>query len=86
MLQIYKSRGFRIVGMAADNEFKSPEINERFLELGILINIASEGEHEPFSESLIRSLKERTRMAFSTVFKKLTRRMVIELVYFQVCW
>ena len=85
MVKINKSRGFYIVGMAADNGFKVLETNKRYLALGIPINIASEDEHESFSERLIRSLKERTRMILSTVLlKKLMRRMIIKLVYSQV--
>ena len=67
MTKIYRSRGFKIVGIAADNGFAALKNNETFTNLGIPINIISEDEHEPFSERLIWPIKERCRMIFSTV-------------------
>ena len=81
MLNIYKARGFKIVGIVADNSFKALETNEEFMALKIPLSITSEDKHEPFSERLIRSIKERSRMTLSTVpFQKIPRRMTIELV------
>ena len=67
MTKIYRSSGFKIVGIVADNGFATRKNNETFTNLGIPINITSEDEHEPFSERLIRLIKERCIMIFSTV-------------------
>ena len=87
MVNIYKTRDFEIVGIVADNGFKALETNEEFTALKIPLNITSEDKHELFSERLIRSIKERIRMTFSNApFKKIPRRMTIELVKCQEFW
>ena len=59
VLRAYGSRGFRVNFIAADNVFAPLQQNEEFLALGVIVNIKSKGEHEPFSEIFIRTIKER---------------------------
>ena len=66
----YKSRGFSIKGMVADNGFEPLKANIRFLNLPVPLSTTSEDEHEPFPERLIKSLKERCKMTFSTISYK----------------
>ena len=53
--------------------------NKRFLALNIPVTISSEDEHDPFSEKLIKSLKERTRMVFPTVRVSILSSILVQL-------
>ena len=56
-------------------------------ELGIVLNTASNGEHVPEIERQIRTVKERTRAIYCTLpFKKMPRRLIIEIVYAANYW
>ena len=84
---IYQVRGFNIIAIATDNAFEPMKQNLDFIDLKIPLNITSEDEHEPYIERFNRTLKERYRMCFATLpFRQITRRMVVELVYLQICW
>ena len=56
-------------------------------ELGIVLNTASNDEHVPEIERQIRTVKERTRAIYCTLpFKKMPRRLIIEMVYAANYW
>ena len=84
---IYKSRGFRVIVIATDGAFEPMKNNEEFNELNVTLNICARNEHEPYSERLNRTMKERCMMCFSTLpFDVIPRRMVVELVNCQIFW
>ena len=59
----------------------------RFLGTGITLNIMSEDKHDPYFEHFNRTLNERCCICFATLrFKRIPRRMVVELVYGYVFW
>ena len=61
--------------------------HEGFFALEIVLNLMAEDEHEPYSERFNRTIKDKSRMGIAgTPFKKLPKRMVIELVYTMVFW
>ena len=87
LLQIYHGRGFVITAIAADNGFAPLLNDEEFIALGVFLNLTSQDEHQPHVERFIRTIKEKCRMCLSlTPFTKLTKRLVIELVYCQTYW
>ena len=51
------SRGFIILSIVIDEGFSSLEENHKFLELGIILRITSEGKHEPYTGRFNRSIK-----------------------------
>ena len=62
---IYRSRGFRVIAIAADGAFEPMRQNQDVIDLKIDLNICAENEHEPYSERFSRTIKERCRMCFS---------------------
>lgn len=83
----YSSRGFTIVAIAADNGFNALLQNEAFIQLEIPLNLTAEDEHEPYVERFNRTIKEMVRMSLAgTSFKKLPRRMTVEMVYGMIFW
>ena len=83
----YKSRGFNVLSIAADNGFAVLEQNEEFIKLGVVLNLTAEDEHEPHIERFNRTLKERCRMIYAGIpFLRMPRRIVVDLVYQQVYW
>ena len=73
---IYGIRGFHIQIANADGQFT--HLRDDFLNMGIVLNPCSAGEHVPVVERRIRTLKERVRCIFSTLpYKKLPVMMVI---------
>ena len=79
-IQSYRIRGFTVVTILLDGQFEG--LQQRFLEDNIQLNIVARGEHVPEIERLIRVIKERARCYVSLIpFKKLPKRMVIELIY-----
>ena len=53
ILRVYGSRCFKVNFMATDNGFTPLQRNEAFLSLGVLFNVTSKDEHEPYSERFI---------------------------------
>lgn len=45
---VYNRRGFKIVTATTDNGFLEPEDNIDFMQMGIVINLTAEDEHEPY--------------------------------------
>ena len=80
------TRGFRIIAIAANNDFKALETNPDFIELNISANLSTDNEHEPYIERFNRTIKEKCRMGIvGTLFTKLPRRMIVELAYAIIC-
>ena len=87
ILRIYAARGFMVGAIVADNSFAPLLNDEKFLLLGMPLNLTSEDGHQPHVERFVRTIKERARMCFSLLlFIKLPRRLVVELVYCQLYW
>ena len=87
ILKVYGNMGFTVSFIASDNGFAPLQQNEAFLSLRVLLNATSEGEHEPYSERFIRTVKEKCRVCYILVpFTRLPRRLAIELVYCQIFW
>ena len=83
--QIYLQRGFQIRNAFMDGQFEP--LRGNLAELGILLNTASNDEHVPEIERQIRTVKERTRAIYCTLpFKKMPRRLIIEMVYAANYW
>ena len=83
--RIYVKRGFRIAIMLMDGQFDV--IRGDLADLGITLNTVARGEHVPEIERQIRTIKERVRCVYAMLpFKKIPRRMLVELVYFSVFW
>ena len=83
---VYKSRGFRITMMHADEEF--PSTRNGLLEMdNIGLNIAATNEHVPKIEHTIRTIKERNQGTVSILpFKHYPKLLKIELVKNAVIW
>ena len=81
LLQSYNVRGFRVVAIHVDIQFKA--ISDRN-KLGPSVNVVSRGEHVPEIERMIRVLKERARCYFSMLAKAgitaIPRIMVMHLM------
>ena len=87
VLRLYAMRGFRVTLITADNGFAQLSNDERYLALGVTMNLTSEDEHKPFSERFIRTVKEQCRMGMALLpFIKLPKRLVVEMVYCQIFW
>ena len=83
--QVYLQRGFRIQNAFMDGQFEP--LRGHLAELGIVLNTASNDEHVPEIERQIRTVKERTRAIYCTLpFKKMPRRLIIEMVYAANYW
>ena len=83
--QVYLQRGFRIRNAFMDGQFEP--LRGNLAELGIVLNTASNDEHVPEIERQIRTVKERTRAIYCTLpFKKMPRRLIIEMVYAANYW
>ena len=83
--QVYVQRGFRIRNAFMDGQFEP--LRGNLAELGIVLNTASNDEHVPEIERQIRTVKERTRAIYCTLpFKKMPRRLIIEMVYAANYW
>ena len=82
---LYNSRGFTITDIAMDGEFEP--LSGELADLEMQFNPCARDEHVPAIERQIRTIKERTRCIFNTLpFKKLPRRMIIEMVYNVIFW
>ena len=55
---VYRIRGFRVIGIAADYAFEPMEKVEAFQELKVPINVAAEDEHEPYSKRFNQTPKK----------------------------
>ena len=87
VVRMYNARGFKVSAIAGDNAFTAMRNYEGFTRLNVLYNPTSADEHEPYSERLNRTLKERCRMCMSTLpFDRMPRRMLVEMVYLCVFW
>ena len=83
--QIYLQRGFQIRNAFMDGQFEP--LRGNLAELGILLNTAYNDKHVPEIERQIRTVKERTRAIYCTLpFKKMPRRLIIEMVYAANYW
>ena len=83
--QVYLQRGFQIRNAFMDGQFEP--LRGNLAELGIVLNTASNDEHVPEIERQIRTVKERTRAIYCTLpFKKMPRRLIIEMVYAANYW
>ena len=83
--QIYLQRGFQIRNAFMDGQFEP--LRGNLAELGILLNTASNDEHVPEIKRQIHTVKERTRAIYCTLpFKKMPRRLIIEMVYATNYW
>ena len=83
--QIYLHRGFRIRSAFMDGQFEP--LRGNLAELGILLNTVSIDEHVPEIERQIHTVKERTHAIYCALpFKKMPRRLIIEMVYAANYW
>ena len=68
-----------------DGQFEP--LRGKLAELGIILNTTSNDEHVPEIERQIHTVKERTRAIYCTLpFKKMPRRLIIEMVYAASYW
>jgi Reverse transcriptase (RNA-dependent DNA polymerase) len=83
---VYKSRGFSIKMVHADEEFTS--MRDKLLELdGIGLNIAATNEHVPEVERVIRTIKERNRATTDALpFVNYPKVMKMEMLKNAVIW
>ena len=82
---LYKSRGFVIKVINADNPFEC--LREMLLALGITLNVCAANEHIPLIERCIRTFKERVRaIRHSLPYKNMPGLMIVHLVYFVCHW
>ena len=87
ILAIYHARGFAVKMIAVDNGFAPLADDEDFILLGVPLNVTSEDEHEPHIERFISTLKESARTLFASLpFKRLPKRVTVELVYCAIYW
>ena len=83
----YKSRGFTIIAMTADNGFSALANNPDFINMEIVLNLTADDEHGPHIKRFNRTIKDKCRMSIAgTPFTKLPKRMTAELVYTMVFW
>ena len=83
----YELRGFTITNLFMDNEFECLRSDLKKEERKIELNCVAADEHEPNIERSIRHMKERCRCTFASLnFKRLPRRLVVELVCTAVFW
>jgi hypothetical protein len=79
IIKTYSARGFRIVCIHADIQFKALKDRNRFP--GIKVNICGRGEHIPEIERFIRVIKERARCYFAMLpFRTIPNIMVLHLI------
>ena len=82
---MYMSCGFIVQHMFMDGQFQHME--NQITGLGITLNICSRKEHVSEIERNIRTVKERVRGVYNTLpFKKMPRRLIIELVKCCIFW
>jgi hypothetical protein len=85
IVQLYKSRGFKVDTFLGDREFES--LRDDIHQMGGQLNVTSSDEHVGDVERYIRTIKERARASFhATPFKKLTVMMVQHLIGGCVFW
>ena len=83
LVDIYTTRGFKILVIVADYEFEAMQQDEDFIRTEITLNTTSDDEHKQCIERFNRFLKE--GIFFLTLsFLKIPRRMTVELVYLQI--
>ena len=63
--QLYNKRGFKIVRILLDRQFK--HLRGELATMGINVNIISTEEHVPKIERYIRTVKERTRVIHNSL-------------------
>ena len=82
---MYMSCGFIVQHMFMDGQFQHME--NQITGLGITLNICSRKEHVSEIERNIRTVKERVRGVYNNLpFKKMPRRLIIELVKCCIFW
>ena len=82
---LHRRRGFNVSSILLYSKFDFLEL--RLLDVGITLNTCSNDEHVGEIKCLIRTVKEWVRGTYNTLpFKKVLRRMIIELVSFCVFW
>ena len=82
---VYRLGGFRITHIDSDKEFEP--MRDKFAEMKIHLNAASDDEHVGDIERFIRTVKERVRATWNTLpFRKIPSRMLIEFVKGSVFW
>ncbi len=83
MMDLYACGGFQVGTVLMDNEFEKL----RNLTLILTVNTTAAKEHVPEVERKITLIKEQGRGILNTLlFKRMPRRMLIELVYHVVLW
>ena len=83
--RLYKRRGFKIQTVMMGGQFYF--IKSKADNAGMSVNTTSIDEHEPAIERYIHTIKDRSRLVWSTLpFKKVPVRMIIDLVATSVFW
>jgi hypothetical protein len=81
-LDIYSSRGFRVTMILTDGESAVAACKDFIRERGVQLNVTSKNEHVPEVERAGRYLKERARAIWNTLPYKLTKSLVIHMVFY----
>jgi hypothetical protein len=85
VVNVYRSRGFRMTIILADNQFKS--MRGDLADLGAIINVVSHDKHVPEVERYNRTIKEPIKLTYNMLpFTQVPPVFIVELVYTHLFW
>jgi hypothetical protein len=85
VMNMDRSRGFRVTIILADNQFES--MIGDLADLGAIINVVSHDEQVPKVEQYNRTIKEHVRSTYHMLpFTQVPPVFIVELVYTHVFW
>ena len=85
LVAVYATRGFKVTIMLRDGQFQS--MRGEIADMGVLLNVVSEGEHAPEIEQFNRTINDRVRCTYNMqLAKHFPPVFIVKMVYSSVFW